>query len=53
MAHYAAAKAGILGLTRSFAQEGTDDNTPVNAICPGPLATDTEPLGSGSSRGDA
>lgn len=40
MAHYAAAKAGVLGLTRSLAYEGTDDNIVVNAICPGPLLTD-------------
>ncbi len=37
MAHYAAAKAGILGLTRSLAHEVTHDNIAVNAICPGPL----------------
>lgn len=40
MAHYAAAKAGILGLTRSLAYEVTRDNIAVNAICPGPLLTD-------------
>jgi 3-oxoacyl-[acyl-carrier protein] reductase len=40
MAHYAAAKAGILGLTRSLAHEVTADNIAVNAICPGPLDTD-------------
>lgn len=40
MAHYAAAKAGVLGLTRSLAYEGTTDNIVVNAICPGPLLTD-------------
>jgi 3-oxoacyl-[acyl-carrier protein] reductase len=40
MAHYAAAKAGILGLTRSLAYEVTGDNIAVNAICPGPLDTD-------------
>ena len=40
MAHYAAAKAGVLGLTRSLAYEGTADNIVVNAICPGPLFTD-------------
>ncbi len=40
MGHYAAAKAGILGLTRSLAYEVTRDNIAVNAICPGPLLTD-------------
>ena len=40
MAHCAAVKAGILGLTRSLAYEVTRDNIAVNAICPGPLLTD-------------
>ena len=40
MAHYAAAKAGILGLTRSLSYEVATDNITVNAICPGPLDTD-------------
>ena len=40
MTHYAAAKAGILGLTRSLAHEVTRDGIAVNAICPGPLDTD-------------
>jgi len=40
MAHYAAAKAGILGITRSLAYEVTKDNIAVNAICPGPIDTD-------------
>ena len=39
MAHYAAAKAGILGITRSLAYEVTADNIAVNAICPGPIDT--------------
>jgi 3-oxoacyl-[acyl-carrier protein] reductase len=41
MTHYAAAKAGILGLTRSLSYEVAADNITVNAICPGPLH-DTE-----------
>lgn len=40
MADYAAARAGILGLTRSLAYEVTRDNTAVNVICPGPLHTE-------------
>jgi 3-oxoacyl-[acyl-carrier protein] reductase len=40
VAHYAAAKAGILGFTRSLAYEVTRRGIAVNAICPGPLATD-------------
>jgi 3-oxoacyl-[acyl-carrier protein] reductase len=40
MAHYAAAKAGILGFTRSLSYEVAQDNITVNAICPGPLDTE-------------
>jgi 3-oxoacyl-[acyl-carrier protein] reductase len=40
MTHYAAAKAGILGLTRSLSYEVAAENITVNAICPGPLDTD-------------
>lgn len=40
MTHYAAAKAGVLGLTRSLAREVVADGIAVNAICPGPLDTD-------------
>ena len=40
MTHYAAAKAGILGFTRSLSYEVAAHNITVNAICPGPLDTD-------------
>jgi 3-oxoacyl-[acyl-carrier protein] reductase len=40
MAHYAAAKAGILGFTRSLSYEIAKDNITVNVICPGPLDTE-------------
>jgi len=35
---YAAAKAGLLGLTRVMAAEGAQKGVRVNAICPGPVA---------------
>lgn len=40
MTHYAAAKAGMLGFTRSLAHEVTREGIAVNAICPGPVDTD-------------
>ena len=39
-ANYAAAKAGILGLTKSLAKEFAARNVTVNAVAPGFIATD-------------
>ena len=40
MAHYSAAKAAIIGFTRSLAREAVEDGIHVNAICPGAISTE-------------
>jgi len=40
LGHYAASKAGIIGMTFSLAQELLKYNITVNAIAPGPIETE-------------
>ena len=40
LAHYCAAKAGVVGFTRALAYEGAAHNVTVNAIAPGPVDTE-------------
>lgn len=40
LAHYCAAKAGVVGFTRALSYEGAPHNVLVNSIAPGPVDTD-------------
>jgi len=42
LAHYVAAKGGIIGFTRTIARESSQDGITINAITPGAIQTETE-----------
>lgn len=50
--HYASAKAGIIGFTRSLAREVSSRGVLVNCIAPGPIATGIVPETPGSPQQD-